>query len=133
MEKTLFAIKECSGILDEDQLKTLLRKLPIEFQTVNADFPDRHVPLNKEEYREIEVYHYAQVVSLNPAQGRRLWNAYVTNSDFPLRPDNIMDDNIGLRCCYHPKLASFGLPIIKDINEIEIDIFKYPNSNRCGN
>ena len=105
MEKTSFTIKECSGILNEEQLKTLLRKLPIEFEIVRMDFSQRGVPNSEEQFNEVEVYHRAGVVSLNPLEGRRLWNAYITSPDFPLRPDNIMDDNIGLRCCFHPKLA----------------------------
>lgn len=135
MEKTSFVIKECDGTLSRDQLNTLLARLPISFEVVGADYsPLAMCPSGENKSNEMEVYHRAGVVSLKPAEGKRLWNAAVTDSDFPFRPDNIMDDNIGLRCCYHPKLASFGLPA-KDkhgYDSIEVDIYKYPSNNRHG-
>ena len=110
--------------LDMNALERLLRQLPINLWTCDekADY-DLHP--NTFATDRIEVTHSAYVVYLCPPKGKRLQGATVTNPDFPLRPDNIMDDQIGLRCCYHPFLESFGIPAYTR-EAIEIDIFKYP-------
>ncbi len=118
------------GILCPNELERILEILPITFSTVERN-SSNHYPLEKEFEHAIEVYHSAAVVELSPPEGRRLYCATVTNWNFPLRPDNIMDDNLGLRCCFHPLLVSFGLSQKDDFHDhVEIDIYKYSRRER---
>ncbi|VVB78552.1 Uncharacterised protein [uncultured archaeon] len=124
-----FNIIECKGILNRSQLEMLLAKLPISFKIVDESINPAE-GFRYETVGEMQAYHSARVISLFPLQFKRLSNAVVTDRDFPFRPDNIMDDNIGLRCCYHPKLTSFDIPAVDNWDEIEIDIHKFPHESR---
>lgn len=126
-EKNKFKVIECKGILKGEQLDKILELLPFNFYTVEHDLdPERAFSSIKQ--RSIDVYHRARVISLYPPTGRRIYNAQVSDWEFPLRPDNIMDEQLGLRSCFHPRLTSFGLQPIEDWDEIEIDIHKFPKS-----
>lgn len=123
-----YEIKQCSGgILDESQLEGLLEKLPFNFNFAKEETYPWDVSGSYEQ-AFLEVYHSASVISLYPPNGMRLSCATVTDWDFPLRPDNMMDDCLGLRCCFHPRLSSFGLDVRGQVvgDEIEIDIHKFP-------
>ncbi|GEM_PF-3474749 len=115
--------------LDQGELERVLILLPITFTTCDEDYEVKILAEPKGRDKVMRVEHSNSVVSIYPPVGKRLYCATVTNRDFPLRPDNIMDDQIGLRCCYHPRLASFGGNLGKKyryrFDEIEIDIFKY--------
>lgn len=129
--KNKFNIVECENraILSKEQLEKLLNKLPITFYTVDKSVHP-NFSYQSHEKGEIEVRHSAAVVTFHPPKGTYLSNAILTNMDFPIRPDNIMDDQLGLRCCYHPKLSSFGLENSEKrgiLDEyIELDIHKFP-------
>lgn len=128
--KQEYEIKLCEGILNQGNLRGLLSKLPINFFLVNENIPlDQSIDQNSQGV--IEVYHIARVISLYPPEGKRLCGATLIDMDFPLRSDNIMDEVLSsVRCCYHPRLTSFGLPIIDNWDEIEIDIHKNPRGHR---
>jgi len=134
-EKNKFKIIESgrNATLSKNQLLKLLGNLPIVFYTVDMSVP----PLfsyQSHEKGEIEVRHSAAVVDFHPPKGKYLSNAVLTNMDFPIRPDNIMDENIKLRCCFHPKLESFGLENSRKRGivdkDIELDIYKFPFQER---
>ena len=118
------------AVLDKSQLVKLLEKLPMVFYTVDQSVPPTNA-IYKHETGEIEVRHSACVVEFHPPRGKYLSNAMLTDMDFPIRPDNIMDENIKLRCCFHPRLSSFGLENSTKRGtldkEIELDIFKFPH------
>lgn len=118
-----FRIIKCDGWLSRDQLEILLKKLPIKFVTVDKNAPTQYFTYGKNGY-VMDVYHFVGVISIYPLDGKRLHCASLTNMDFPIRPDNIMDDTIGLRCCFHPKLSSFGIQTNDFGTDIEIDIYK---------
>ncbi len=129
-KKNKFKIIESdrNATLNKNQLVKLLETLPIVFYTVDQSVHPNAT--QNEEKGEIEVRHSACVVDFHPPKGKYLSNATLTDMDFPIRPDNIMDENIKLRCCFHPKLSSFGLEGsrkrgIVDKN-IELDIYKFP-------
>jgi hypothetical protein len=140
-----YELMQISGVLDKPQLESLLDQLPFEFSIVE-DEKDPRDTLYTEERGPIEVYHFGPVVSIYPKDGKRLSNARVIDMDFPLRPDNMMDDTLGLRCCFHPRLTSFGINYVmnlgsrvpldsshelgKFLDEIEIDIHKFPIESR---
>ena len=134
-KKNKFKIIESdrNATLSKNQLLKLLGNLPIAFYTVDQSIHPNLATRN-EEKGEIEVRHSAAVVDFHPPKGKYLSNAVLTNMDFPIRPDNIMDENIKLRCCFHPKLKSFELKSsgrrgIVD-KDIELDIYKFPFQER---
>ena len=121
-----FNVRECRGILQREQLDAVLQQAPLEFYTVDRDV-DPDMALEAQERGEIDVYHKAAVVYFFPPQGKRLSSARVTDLDFPLRPDNVMDELLGLRSCFHPRLSDFGISPPKNrSDEIELDIYKFP-------
>lgn len=129
-EDSQFSIKKCEGDLDQRDLEAILDRLPIVFFTVDINSP-RRTAFQTHEKGEMEVYHSARVISIYPPNGKRISCATVIKPEFPLRSDNIMDDQLGLRCCYHPKLEDFGIEPRDSRfgSEIEIDIFKHPKGN----
>ena len=126
-----------SSALSKEQLERILGLLPIDFQVVNQNAPRDFSNANPH-HEPLEVYHSASVISIYPQKGKRLYCATLTDMDFPIRPDNIMDDQLGLRSCFHPRLESFGIKTAYGnfastaaINgEIEIDIYKYATGSR---
>lgn len=121
------------GVLTRGQLEKVLAALPIDFYTV-ADEAEARTAVQHHKVGSMDAYHNAYVISLYPPKGKKLSNAVVTNPDFPLRPDNIMDYNPGLRCCFHPKLIAFGMSLVSKVPKlvsdyIEIDIYKYSKDN----
>jgi hypothetical protein len=120
--------------LNRQELEQLLKILPISFETVDESIPPNNWVSSDDKNEVMEVYHDAGVVNLYPPNGSRLYNACLYNMDFPIRPDNIMNDTLGLRCCFHPKVSSFGInPRTCHGDSIEIDIHKYSRENRYGN
>jgi hypothetical protein len=113
------------------ELEKIIERMKKFNNVVDAKVPARDSVM-EEKPAMIDIYHRARVISLYPQSGKRLSKATVRNRDFPLRSDQIMDDNVGLRCCYHPKLTTFGIRAIDDWDEIEIDIHKYPKDNIDG-
>ena len=126
-----YTIIEAHGRLALPDLNIILGKLPVSFQFSDEETDTRDT-YETHQKGVMEVYHSALVISLFPENGKRLSCATFTDWDFPIRPDNIMDDTIGLRCCYHPKLASFGLEHLSDefFDHVEIDIHKFPKQSR---
>src|SRR3989338_6588130 len=88
--KRKFLIRECQGELNQGELEVVLARFPVQFSICRDSVPPA---------RAYE----------NQVEGMRLSNAVVTDPEFPFRPDNIMDDQLGLRCCYHPQLLAFGI------------------------
>lgn len=132
------------GILLQDEIENILSQFPMtyNFALEGSDCRNVHSLFEK---GTIEVYHDARVIALFPEPGKILSKAEVTNWDFPLRPDNMLDDLIGLRCCFHPKLSTFGVPAYfrrvccqekdKDelrelLDQIEIDVHKFPRDTK---
>lgn len=131
MIKNKINITECdaSAVLTRQNLEKLLKKLPIAFYTAQKGV-NPNVSYAYHKRGEMEVVHSAAVISIYPKKGEYLSNATLLDRDFPIRPDNIMDDQLGLRSCFHPKLSSFGLESstargITD-DEVEIDVHKFP-------
>jgi hypothetical protein len=119
--------------LNREELEQLLSLLPIKFETVDEPVSPQEA-LYKPKDGIMEVYHDAGVVSFYPPSGKRLYNACLFDMDFPIRPDNIMDDTLGLRCCFHPDVTSFGMfPRTFHGDTIELSIYKYSKKNRYGN
>ena len=118
----------CEGVLRKEQVGRILTVLPMNFYMVNSNVPFSESVI-EETPATLDVYHRARVISLYPQSGKRLSKAVVKNMDFPLRSDCVMDENIGLRCCYHPKLTEFGIKLNDNRDEIEIDIHKYSKDN----
>ena len=130
-EKNKFEIKECEGILNPKELEIVVSKLPIDFYMVKSDV-DPHLSTWAKHTRGIvEVYHDALIINLHPAEGERLYNAEITRN-IPLNPHNMMDENLGLRCCFHPKIGLF-LPEHREAKqEFEIDIYRHPRNDKYG-
>jgi hypothetical protein len=129
-----YHIITCEGRLHLPDLNIVLAKLPMEFFFAQ-DITDPQALFNYQSTHhkgQMEVYHVASVIALFPEDGERLACATVTDFDFPLRTDNIMDDGLGLRCCFHPKLESFDLGHLANdfLDEIEIDVHKFPYKSR---
>ena len=119
------------GTINSDELEMILRNMPISFRCLDEKSLERIGPHDKA-VMNVE-YYGAQVVSIYPQSGKRLSCATVTNKDFLLNPDNIMDDNIRLRCCFHPKIESFGVEKLqgsKFRGEVEIDIYKFSKDRK---
>jgi len=114
-------------------LEEVLRMLPIDFFTVEDNVREE-ISYSQAEQGVMDVYHDTLVVEIYPPTGRRLSNSSMIDMDFPIRPDNIMDDQCGLRCCFHPKFSSFGMafPSGLKVHEFEIDIHKFPRDNAYG-
>lgn len=120
-----FNIIECEGHLTRKQLEKVLEQFPVDFYLVSKG-TDSRISHEKHKLERMEVYHGASVIRLYPPKGKKLSNAHVTNPNFQFRPDNIMDDQLGLRCCYHPKLTNFGITSVdNNLGDIEIDIYKF--------
>ena len=69
-----FDIKECSGILNKEQLELLLEILPINFYTVEKNVEPKEAYKHQEK-GQINVYHDCEIVSFYPPKGKRLANA----------------------------------------------------------
>ena len=123
-----FNILECQGILNSEQLETVLKKFPVDFYLVD-EYVDPGISFQECKKEPVDVYHSTGVISIYPPKGKRLSNAILTKWNFPINPDNIMDDQLGLRCCYHPRLSAFGVELVEHGDEIEIDIHKFSKEN----
>src|SRR3989339_1128328 len=97
-----------NGMLKRDELETVLQGFPMEYRFAKEETDPREV-YNAFDKGTMEVYHHAGVISLFPENGYRVACATVTDWDFPIRADNMMDDTLGLRCCFHPRLSLFGI------------------------
>ena len=127
--KRKFLIRECQGELNQGELEVVLARFPVQFSICRDSVPPARAYENQVE-GTMEVYHSARVIDIFPPEGMRLSNAVVTDPEFPFRPDNIMDDQLGLRCCYHPQLLAFGIQRSPAWSEIEIDIHKFSKEQR---
>lgn len=124
-----FNIVECHGVFTVEQVLKVLEQFPVEFFLVDENI-DSRISFEKQKRGAMDVYHDARVIDLYPPEGKRLSNAVVTDKDFPFKPDNIMDDQLGLRCCYHPAPSTFDIRSKDDIDSMEIDIHKFSKAKR---
>ena len=130
-----FRFVDLRGRLSREQIEMILERFPMKYYTVRRDVPADRVAEEAGYFVKegiMEVSHGSRVIYLNPPEGMKLAKAVTTDMNFPFRPDNLLDDHIGLRCCFHPRLTSFGLPVIDKWDEIEIDVYKFPASDRYG-
>jgi hypothetical protein len=122
------------GILILSQLELVLDLFPMAYKFVKEDTCPRQNEFFLED-NVMEVYHSTSVISLFPEKGYRLAFAAVTDPCYSIRPDLIMDDSLGLRCCFHPKLSSFGVSVPgidmgSCSDQIEFDIHKFPKESK---
>ncbi len=133
MAKPKYHVVENKGLLSPEELDKVLKRFPFEYHFAKEESDPRNVGDNFE-IGTMEVYHKAAVISLFPQPGMRVSTAYCTDWDFLLRPDNMLDDTLGLRCCFHPSLSSFSIAARPERGvlgeQIEIDIHKFPKKSR---
>ena|SRR3989338_7096075 len=123
-----FSIVQCNEILKREQLETLLMRLPIQFYVVD-DAVQRERVFQEQVEKQMDVYHFASVVSIHPLAEMLLSVATILDEVFSLRQFYIMDDQLGLRCSYRPHLITFGISVNDALaptpSIIELDIHKY--------
>ncbi len=123
-----FKIEGCTGILSLTRLEEVLRNIPLSVKTTKG----RRLPAEGDSSKIVPdnptvliVNHGAQVISLRPENGKRIYDAsFYSERREAFTPSRVLDESIGFgeSNSYSFDTRNLGLPFSR---ELMLDIHKY--------